>query len=392
MKQKLTVFLLIIYCCLLFSGIHSVSAATSGTCGDNLTWTLDDAGTLTISGIGAMTSWDYYSSTPWDSNRSNVEKVVIENGVTSIGEHAFRGCNSLTSINIPDSVTGIGHFAFEYCRSLTSVTIGDRVTSIGDGAFYDCLSLTSVTIGNSVTIIGDFAFEHCTSLTSITIGDSVTSIGEDAFFNCNRLTSVTIGNSVTSIGGYAFYGCTILTDAYYHGTEEEWNAISIGSGNIPLQSATKHYIVSVTLLNPDGTKYAKWTQPIGTALDVYKIPATEGVSISVYKDSAMTQEYDLDTMINEDTVLYVKVMAEIKAKLSEDKKQLQVQPFGISEGSKILVAFYQNGKFQQVQPETYKGEALFFPVNQAYTDIKIMAWKNFDTLKSLCVPEELPIQ
>ena len=106
----------------------------------------------------------------------------------------------------------------------------------------------------------------------------------------------------------------------------------------------------------------------------------------------MTQEYDLDTIINEDTVLYVKVMAGIKAKLSEDKKQLQVQPFGISEGSKILVAFYQNGKFQQEQPGTYKGEALFFPVNQAYTDIKIMAWQNFDTLKSLCVPAELPIQ
>ena len=82
----------------------------------------------------------------------------------------------------------------------------------------------------------------------------------------------------------------------------------------------------------------------------------------------------------------------IKAKLSDDKKQLQVQPLGIPEGSKILVAFYQNGKFQQVQPATYKGEALFFPVNQAYTDIKIMAWQNFDTLKSLCVPEELPIQ
>ena len=82
----------------------------------------------------------------------------------------------------------------------------------------------------------------------------------------------------------------------------------------------------------------------------------------------------------------------IKAKLSDDKHQLQVQPLGVSEGSKILVAFYQNGKFQQVQPATYEGEALFFPVNQAYTDIKIMAWQNFDTLKSLCVPEELSIQ
>ncbi len=131
--------------------------------------------------------------------------------VTSIGQHAFYGCKSLTSVNIPSSVTSIGYFAFEYCSSLTSVTIPSSVTSIGNFAFNGCSSLTSVTIPSSVTSIGNFAFEYCSSLTSVTIPSSVTSIGNFAFENCSSLTSVTIPEGVTSIGEAAFYRCSSLT-------------------------------------------------------------------------------------------------------------------------------------------------------------------------------------
>jgi len=118
------------------------------------------------------------------------QNTTIPNSVTSIGEGAFVGCSSLTSVTIPNSVTSIGYAAFYGCSSLTSVTIPSSVTSIGDFAFYRCSSLTSVTIPNNVTSIGEEAFSWCSSLTSVTIGNSVTSIGDNAFYNCSSLTSI----------------------------------------------------------------------------------------------------------------------------------------------------------------------------------------------------------
>ena len=210
MKQKLFTFLLAL--------VASVSAiyAQSGTCGSNLTWNLDaETGVLTISGTGAMDNY-YYGRvgnkvSPWNDFTSVIKTVIINDGVTSIGEWAFRNCSSLTSVTIPNSVTSIGDSAFKGCSSLTSITIPESVTCIAGGAFYNCSSLTSVTIPNSVTSIGDSAFEGCSSLTSITIPESVTSIGEGAFGLCESLTSITIPNSVTSIEMWTFSACSSLT-------------------------------------------------------------------------------------------------------------------------------------------------------------------------------------
>lgn len=244
---------------------------TSGTCGENLTWKIED-GVLTISGTGAMTdySWCKEPSVPW---RVQFESVVIESGVTSIGDSAFFH-SSLTSITIPDSVTSIGDHAFDR-GSLTSITIPDSVTSIGDSAFLFCnltsvtiptgvtsigncafygSSLTSIAIPDNVTNIGEGAFCHCTdladddgfvivcnvlcgyfgkdadvavptgvtridmaafagcsSLASIAIPNSITSIGREAFSGCSNLMSITIPSGVTSIGNHAFYNCSSLT-------------------------------------------------------------------------------------------------------------------------------------------------------------------------------------
>ena len=128
-----------------------------------------------------------------------------------IGQYAFYGCSSLTSVNIPSSVTSIGWRAFESCSSLTSVNIPSGVTEIGVYTFSGCRSLTSVNIPSSVTVIGGRAFSDCSSLTNINIPSSVKWIGESTFSGCSSLTSVNIPSSVTVIGGYAFSGCSSLT-------------------------------------------------------------------------------------------------------------------------------------------------------------------------------------
>ena len=135
----------------------------------------------------------------------------MSEGVKVIGDSAFWGCESLTSINIPNSVATIGDGAFYVCNSLTSINIPNSVTTIGKNAFLGCRSLTSINIPNSVTTIGDSAFDGCESLTSINIPNGVTTIGDGAFLGCNSLTSINIPNSVTTIGMYAFLGCNSLT-------------------------------------------------------------------------------------------------------------------------------------------------------------------------------------
>lgn len=383
MKRWMPVLLIICIALLLPAvSVAARAADTSGTCGDDLTWTFDEAtGTLTIEGTGPMWDWDW-DGMPWYTYRSDIKRVTIGNGVTSIedysfygcsnllqitipngitfiGDYAFYNCQHLTQVAIPYSVTTIGHCAFDYCKSLTAITVDannvhycsaegilfdrfqtvlikypaekqgdiyaipDSVTSIEDYAFYSCQNLTQVTIPSSVTSIGDYAFSLCTSLTAIivdeyniqyasidgvlfdkfkvtliwypankqgeiyTIPDSVTSIGAEAFrsctnlirvtipnsvshigsfafYNCTDLTRVTIPNSVTSIGDYtfstcwnltqvtipdsitaigdsAFYFCDNLTDVYYKGKKEQWNAITVKSGNDPLLNATIHY-------------------------------------------------------------------------------------------------------------------------------------------------------
>ena len=137
--------------------------------------------------------------------------VVVPDGVTSIGDWAFRNCTSLKSIILPDGVTSIGGSAFAWCESLTSITLPDGLTSIGVGAFEDCTSLKSITLPEGVTSIGACAFLGCTSLTSIILPDGVTSIGVGAFADCLCLTSITLPEGVTTIGDDAFNGCKNLT-------------------------------------------------------------------------------------------------------------------------------------------------------------------------------------
>ena len=177
---------------------------------DNLTWKLYEDGTLNISGTGAMKNYGYSNNRSPVFWNTDVTSIVIEEGVTSIGNEAFHLCRNLISITIPKTLKSIGNNAFYDCTSLTSVTIPGNVESIGESAFYYCDNLTDVTLQDGVKSIGDAAFIWCNNLTNIVLPNSMTSIGYYAFKDCTSLTSITIPDSVTSIGNDAFYNCSSL--------------------------------------------------------------------------------------------------------------------------------------------------------------------------------------
>lgn len=210
-----------------FGNIVAIAEAptivASGTCGDNLTWELTDAGELVIEGTGAMTGFSFtgtVTAAPWGEFAADIATVSIGDGVTTVGERAFYGCNNLTSAIMPNSLNSIRERAFYGCCSLVSITIPESVTSIGTCAFYNCSNLTSITISKGVTEIAANAFSCCSNLTSITIDANNTVY--DSRDNCNAIietstntlivgsASTVIPNTVTSITSFAFVDCSNL--------------------------------------------------------------------------------------------------------------------------------------------------------------------------------------
>lgn len=199
-----------------FTNIQPIPCiVASGTCGaegdsTNLTWELSCDSVLTISGTGAMADYEEETA-PWYANRNKIKAVVVESGITNIGDYAFCESANLTLVTICNSVINLGERSFYGCSNLVSCNIPNSVITIGNSAFRECTSLRSVTIGSNVTSIGNSVFYNCTSLQSVNIPGSVTSLGRSVFSHCSALTSITIPSGVTSIGGNIFNKCTGLT-------------------------------------------------------------------------------------------------------------------------------------------------------------------------------------
>ena len=182
---------------------------------DGILYTVKSIGEWAFYGCSSLTSvvlpegitflgWNAFTS-------SGLTSITIPGSVTTVGASAFWDCSKLTSVTIQEGLEKIEMNAFGKCSSLGSINIPESVTTIGDNAFWWCTSLTSVTIPESVTSIGVYAFHGCTSLPSISIPSKVTRIGDYTFDTCSSLTSITIPSSVTSIGGWAFSHCSSLT-------------------------------------------------------------------------------------------------------------------------------------------------------------------------------------
>ena len=179
-------------------------------------WTLSADGTLTISGSGKMTDYSSKEPSPWDSERENIKKVIIQNGITTIGENAFTFCRNLVSVSIPNSVEVIGFSAFWYCEKLASVNIPRNVKNIDSSVFHGCKGLISVTFDtpSKLTEIGYVsggAFRFCSSLTEIILPDGLKYIGSRSFDGCSSLTTIVIPNSVRLFGSNVFPVCGNLS-------------------------------------------------------------------------------------------------------------------------------------------------------------------------------------
>lgn len=254
-----------------------VARGECGAEGDNVTWTLDSDGTLTISGTGEMRQNHFSGTAPWSDFCSAVKKVVIEKGVSTIANGSFYMCENLSQVSIPNSVVTIGQAAFKYCKSLKqinlpagvsldwsvfsesglrSVVIPDGVTSIPSDAFSYCTSLTTVVLPSTLTKIESTAFFYCTSLSNVAIPPSVTSIGRDAFFHCTKLTDVQLPEKLTSLEMFVFGGCTSLKSVYIPASITRVCINTLSAGTTPFYDCS-----SLTEIRYGGTT-AQWNDII----------------------------------------------------------------------------------------------------------------------------------
>ena len=214
----------------------------SGSCGKNATWELYKDGTLYIKGSGAMQdyNWNYNETTkivttgaPWhDSHSASVKKLVVEDGITSIGNDAFSDCESLASAELAEGITSIGDGAFTGCYDLEKINIPNSVTSIGYDAFDSCWTLPSLelpsglsklessavsftafkelTVPHGVKVVDSYLATYNDNLTTVTLEEGVEEIWHRAFWGCEKLNNITIPRSVKKIEGEAFLECTSL--------------------------------------------------------------------------------------------------------------------------------------------------------------------------------------
>jgi hypothetical protein len=220
----------------LFIGLSAGAAkAQTWTVGNGVTATLAE-GTLTVSGTGAMN--DYNSgSQPYFSSRNSIQSVLVEAGVTHIGNYAFYQFTNLSSISMSDGLLSIGNYAFSGCTALSSISLSEGLLSIGNNAFYGCTALSSISLPEGLLSIGNYAFYGCTSPVSLYIPNSVQTIGASAFYVMTSLDYVLLGTGLKSIGVGAFSGCSNLTTVRFNATD--CRSFDFGASNTVFYSCPK---------------------------------------------------------------------------------------------------------------------------------------------------------
>ena len=201
--------LAVLLCVGLFAFVAAPVSAESGTCGDNLTWNLEN-GVLTISGAGSMTTYTERNMAPWLAVSERIQRVVVEQGVTNVSPLAFYYCQNLTTVTLAESVKTIGELAFAGCAGLRQISM-NGMERLEKGCFHGCLALTNVMLPQSLKHVGDEAFFRCKSLGGITIPSGVTYMGTSVFAYCDGLASVFVEAPLKELPPWTFYGCDALT-------------------------------------------------------------------------------------------------------------------------------------------------------------------------------------
>ena len=346
--------------------------------------------TLTYSGSGWIQSFDLFQD-PMKSKKAQIEHIVIKEGITGIGAHAFLNCTALKSVDIADSVTSIGNYAFKGCTALKSVDIPDSVTSIGNSAFWGCTALETVTISDSVTSIGYSAFSGCSNLKQCklpakleSIGDnafngctawevnglpeSLKSIGQGAFQNCHSFTEVTIPSAVESLGAYLFTGCQNLTK------------ITVNC-NVPANAFNGLDCLKEVTIGPAAESIGDSAFKKCTGLTEVTIgPAVESIGDGAYKDCTGLTELEIpanvtnlsDTAFSGCTGL-TKLTVNTSLTSTTFRGNTALQEVVLGEGAAKLGA------------DTFSGCSALTSVNisKSVTEIGSAAFKNCDALTAL---------
>lgn len=208
MRKLITTGLIAVLAIVMGAATVQAQNPTSGTAGP-LTWKYDTGTkTLTVSGKGDMPNYDWEHPAPWQDHSQEMLILVVEEGITGIGDNAFRDAGNLISVTLPKTATRIGNNAFTSCWSLPMVTIPAGVTRIGNYAFAGCHNLALGTLPAGLQEIGNGAFNQCEKLSSVVIPAGVISIGFGAFAGCSSLPTITVADGNTkyvAVDGVLFY-------------------------------------------------------------------------------------------------------------------------------------------------------------------------------------------
>lgn len=215
-QKSLSILICAALCICVCVPVNAADDVAAGNCGTALNWTLNSSGVLTVSGTGAMDEWSTETNVPWYSQKESITAVIISEGVTSIGKHAFKGCTNLAEVEIAEGVTTIGYGAFEKCTALLSVDLPESVDSIEQSAFMGCSSLKKVDFPSTLTTFGWGVFSSCKNLKDVELPEGINRLPY-AFAWCTGLERVVLPKSFTYGTEGIFMGCTSLKTVIFTG-------------------------------------------------------------------------------------------------------------------------------------------------------------------------------